>query len=466
MTSTSTSTKSYSRVVQTWLQIPTDYKETELENTLMSVMWNALDLNPKQIRKGGIGNGLVPDYLIYQDPTKPPVLVVEDKKRDPSLASAPDQNFVSLCKNHKLYKDAVGHPVSKGNNGIKQYLDKDKVSHEFLASYGLVFNGDFFQLWRRVDGLVFPLTPIQRVTKKSLPLLMQQLDYCLKHPQPALVSAIWNQKGGVAKTTNTINFAATLALEGKRVLLIDFDLQGDLTRWLGIHASQADDYLSSCRDLLDLNDLETVEKVLSQSIQSKSFPTSDKRNYDLAILPIDAKCLKKFRDDTELDKPAVVLRKLVGVLKKKYDYIFFDLAPTFDRLAQCVLFSCDTVLIPVDHGEKSLHHGIQVHQVAVPTIREARAKSERLHLGPWNLGIVFSNCPSDPSDALQKLIEKNLSNRGFSGKQYKQTLKAYAQTKVAEFKHTPVICWQSSPITKLYTELVKEVFINHNFTDH
>ncbi|MBD1860980.1 MULTISPECIES: ParA family protein [Trichocoleus] len=206
MTSTTTSTKSYNSVVKTWLQIPPNFAEGNLEALLMTVMWQALGLTVNQVKKNpSIGGGCIPDWLIYQDPSQPPVLVIEDKKRDPDLANASDSDFVELCKKDKLYKDAVGYPVAHGNNGIKQYLDKDKVSPKCLASYGLVFNGDFFQLWRRVDGLVFPLTPIQRVTKKSLPLLMQQLDYCLKHPQPALVSAIWNQKGGVAKTTNIIN---------------------------------------------------------------------------------------------------------------------------------------------------------------------------------------------------------------------------------------------------------------------
>ncbi|MBW4694384.1 MAG: ParA family protein [Lyngbya sp. HA4199-MV5] len=78
-----------------------------------------------------------------------------------------------------------------------------------------------------------PLTPIQKFTKANIPALMQQLEYCLKNPHTALVSAVWNQKGGVAKTTNIVNLGATLALEGKRVLLIDLDPQNDLTRGVG-----------------------------------------------------------------------------------------------------------------------------------------------------------------------------------------------------------------------------------------
>ncbi|HEY9748260.1 MAG TPA: ParA family protein [Allocoleopsis sp.] len=466
MTSTTTSTKSYSSVVKRWLEIPTSYLENDLEANLMVEMWRALGLHINQVKKNpSIGSGCIPDWLIYQDPSQPPVLVIEDKKRVKVLAEAPDDQFIDLCKKHSLYKDAVGYPVCNGNNGIKQYLDKDKVSPDYLASYGLVFNGDFFQLWRRVDGLVFPLTSIQRVMKKSLPLLMQQLAYCLKNPQPALVTAVWNQKGGVAKTTNAINVGATLALEGKKVLLIDLDPQNDLSRWLGIHPHS--DYLVPCIDEISLQKFDEAKNILSNAIQTRNFPTTGgNKNYDLSVLSTESKYLKKFRDSSDIAQPFVQFKRLVQILRKEYDYIFIDIAPTFDRLSEAVFRACDTVLIPVDYGEKSLHHGLQTHQALIPKLRESRSKYEHLHLGPWNLGIVFSNCPSDPGSALQGLIDESLKSKGFAGNKYQTHLRAYTQTKVAEFKRAPAICWQASPITKLYTQLTNEVFLNHNFTDH
>jgi hypothetical protein len=94
------------------------------------------------------------------------------------------------------------------------------------------------------------------------------------------------------------------------------------------------------------------------------------------------------------------------------------------------------------------------------------AKKERLHLGPWNLGIVFSNCPGDAGVVLEEHIKQVLEKSNFSGTQCKTRLSTFAQTKVAEFKHVPVICWQSSPITKLYTKLVDELFLTPNFIDH
>jgi hypothetical protein len=103
----------------------------------------------------------------------------------------------------------------------------------------------------------------------------------------------------------------------------------------------------------------------------------------------------------------------------------------------------------------------------IPKFREVRAaKKERLHFGPWNLGVVFSNCPADVGTVLEECIKQELSNKNFTGKQCATRLRTFAQAKVAEFKHVPVVSWQGSPITKLYANLAKEIFLDSNFTDH
>jgi hypothetical protein len=81
------------------------------------------------------------------------------------------------------------------------------------------------------------------------------------------------------------------------------------------------------------------------------------------------------------------------------------------------------------------------------------------------LGLVFSNCPPDRGKTLDDCIQGELTKRSFTGKQCITHLRSYAQTKVAEFKHVPVISWRKSPITQLYTKLANEVFLNHNFAD-
>jgi len=448
------------RIIDRWLQLPDQYSEADVSANLLMPLFEELGVRFRQRKiTPTVGQGLKPDLLVYGEIDRPPILVVELKKRVSALANASDEIFAAQVEQYALYRDAVGYT----DNGIKQYLDIDHVKPEFLASYGLVFNGDFFQLWRRVDGLIFPLTPIQRVTKASIPNLMQQLQYCLEAPVSALVTAVWNQKGGVAKTTNAISVAATLALAGKRVLLIDFDPQCDLSRSLLMESGS--DYLKDCLDFVQLQEFGKVKSALESVILSKSFATSDRQNFELSVLATSRTALESFRDNT-IVRPAPIFKGIIQALKPSYDYIFVDTSPTPDELTASLLYACDMLLIPSDlGGRKSLHHAVSVYHGTVPKMREIRAKREQLHLAPWNLGIVFSNCSAD-AGALEAMTHAELKQLNFTGRLCKTRIRSFAQTKAAEFKNVPVICWQNSPITKLYSDLVNEVFLFHNFTDH
>jgi chromosome partitioning protein len=344
-----------------------------------------------------------------------------------------------------------------------------KINPALLASYGLVFNGDFFQLWRRVDGLILPLTPIQRFTDVTIPKLLKQLEYCLYSPPKALVTAIWNRKGGVAKTTNTINLGSVLALEGKKVLLIDMDTQNDLTMALKLDPANYSTDLNQCINELHAGRPAAAKTILNKTIQTRNFLTSDKKNFDLHILPGHDKSQKDFRDDINYASGTrrKLFQKLIHLLVEDYDYIFIDVSPASDDLTICTLFACDTLLIPSDYSRKTLHHAVALYHKDLPTIRTNREKQNALHLGPWNLGIVFSNCPSGvtPTSKLEKCIQDELKVKGFTGKQCDTRLAIYAQTKLAEFQYRPVICWHKSQITQLYKDLANEVFLNHKFID-
>lgn len=471
----------YDSVIKAWKDNPVSCTEKDLEGFLLPSIYRALRLGPDRVKTTnlGKGSGLRPDGLIYQDLDKPPVLVLENKKRVPELANASDEEFVRLCLQEKsLYREALGYPDNNPkNNGIKQYLDNsnDKIQPDCLASYGLVFNGDFFQLFRRVDGLVLPLTALQRVTEATIPDLMRQLKYCLKNEPRGLVTAIWNRKGGVGKTTNTINAGAVLALAGKKVLLIDWDLQTDLTRgllpkWYKDKQKDEDNYFQLCINKLLSNSRDEAKQILEENIQTRTFSTTDKQDFTLHILPNYKKWLEDFKDNPTLGtkgQKRTSMQKLVRSLISDYDYIFIDASPASDVLAISMLLSVDTILIPSSFDSNSLYHAADLHNKDVRKVREQRAKKEKLNLGPWSLGIVYSNCQKEIKDdsELGQAIKGELAKKEFRGKICQTQLRAYDKVKTAAFKHAPVIRWQKSPITLLYNDLVNEVFLSHNFVD-
>jgi chromosome partitioning protein len=454
------------KIVDLWASLPTIYSEADLGANFMARLFDYLGLNHHQIKNTpGIGAGLRPDYLIYNDPDQPPILAIEIKKRESGLAAESDANFVATCQNHPLYKDAVGLSDRPNNNGIIQYLDIDNVKPSHLASYGLVFNGDFFQLWRRIDGLVIPMTTIRRVNKTSLPKLLKELAHCLQAPPSALVTAIWNSKGGVAKTTNTINVASCLALVGKRVLLIDLDPQNDLTSGIGLKANYAPDYFDRVYDQLQLQEVDRAKDILTKSIQTKSFATSDGQSFHLSLLSSSKDYLNNINDTIRAQKPHVIFNDILDLVRENYDYIFIDASPKSDKLAQCLLCTVDTILLPFDLGAKSLKHAIELSAKVIPTLQTMRDKADDFTVGPWNLGLLYSLCPTHIGVGIEKSIADVIEQQGFTGKQVNTRLINFAQTKQAEFQEKPVICWQNSQITKLFHKLTTEVFLGHNYTN-
>ncbi|MFM7577626.1 MAG: ParA family protein, partial [Microcystaceae cyanobacterium] len=299
----------YDSLIQIWQSLPSPHSENDLEANFVTPMLNLLGVTLHERVKNpslGTGAGLKPDYLIWPSgvdasqlatnpPDVPPILVIEDKKRDSHLTKVSDDDFVKECQVHPDYLSAT--QGGKAENGLKQYLDASNpnIDKNRLASYGLAFNGDFFQLWRRVDGVVFPLTPIQRMTPKTIPELMKQLEYVLKNPQPALVTAVWNRKGGVAKTTNTLNIGSTLALKGKKVLFVDLDTQTDLTRYFKIDPDKYQ-YLIECFHLVYDNKVKDGFNLARKNIVSHKRKNTKGELFSIDILPSNPKELIQFRD--------------------------------------------------------------------------------------------------------------------------------------------------------------------------
>ncbi len=453
-------------IIEKWQALDLDRSETELEEDLVKPILDNVGIEIYKTTKSNHislinGGSCKPDRQIFVTPDKPPILTIENKRRVSLLANASDSEFENLVLSHKLYQEAVEQ--------IKLYLNADEIPPDSLSKYGLVFNGDFFQFWRRIDALVLPLTPVKRVTAETIPNLMKLLQYILKNPRRALITGIWNQKGGVAKTTNTINVSGALAIQGKRVLLIDLDEQCDLTRGLGLNPANHSEWFIECANRLQAQEIEEAKIIIKRAIQKRIFPVGGQAPfpvespYALDILPNHDKALSLFRENNMFSINQIkIFQRLIEIVAPYYDYIFIDTSPTPDILTNCVLYSVDTVSIPVDYGKKSIHHAVRIYNL-LSKIRENRKKQDHLYWGPWNLGLVYSNCPPDAGTKLDQYMNNEFTAKGFQGIKCKTRIQSFAQTRIAEYKHVPVTCWVNSPVSKLYFDLINELFLRHNF---
>ncbi len=169
----------------------------------------------------------------------------------------------------------------------------------------------------------------------------------------AKVIAITNQKGGVGKSTTAINLASCLWEEGKKVLVIDIDPQGNTTSGLGI---EKDELKFSVYDLLIGN------CSIKDSIISMEYPNLDiiPSNIDLSGAEIE---LLEFEDKEQR------LKDSLSIVRDDYDYVYIDCPPSLSMLTINALCAADSLLIPLQCEYYALE-GLALLTNTISLIRE------------------------------------------------------------------------------------------------
>src|SRR5688572_2438686 len=146
------------------------------------------------------------------------------------------------------------------------------------------------------------------------------------------IVAVANQKGGVGKTTTALNVATSIALSGRRVLLVDVDPQGNLTSGLGLKGSRAE--TGTVYEAL-LTDQPASGFVLPTPVANLSLIPAD-RNLTGAEIEMVALAGREQR-----------LKQVLEPLRAQFEYIFIDCPPSLGLLTLNALVAADTVLIPL-----------------------------------------------------------------------------------------------------------------------
>jgi chromosome partitioning protein len=148
------------------------------------------------------------------------------------------------------------------------------------------------------------------------------------------VISVFNQKGGVGKTTTNVNLSAILAMKGKRVLSVDIDPQGNSTSGFGIDKNEVEFTIYDCL-FTDSDDSSEINAIVETDVENLHLIPS---NIDLAGAEIEL---------TKTEHRENTLKNFLGKIKKNYDFIFIDCPPSLGLLTINALTASDSVIIPI-----------------------------------------------------------------------------------------------------------------------
>jgi len=248
------------------------------------------------------------------------------------------------------------------------------------------------------------------------------------------ILAITNQKGGVGKTTTSVNLAASLADAGKRVLLVDLDPQGNATMGSGIDKRTVSNTV--------------YQVVLGLSTAEKVRVHSDTGGYDL--LPANRELAGAEVELVDLDHRETRLRSALEPVVAQYDFVLLDCPPALNMLTVNGLVAADAVMIPM----QCEYYALEGLSDLVNTIKRVRQ-----NLNPKLEIEGLLRTMYDPRNSLAQQVSSQLQSH-FGSKVYSTVIPRNVRLAEAPSFGTPAIvldraCKGSQAYLQLAGELIE-----------
>jgi len=371
-----------------------------------------------------------PDYTCWKTENKnePPLLVVEDKRVHPTEI--------------------------KG--AIEQVQEQMLITS---ATFGLATNGLEYQLWQRHEKICVPRTEVLPISLEKIESIIAFLKEIFKKPQTALTVMFWNEKGGIGKTTITANVAATLALKGKKVLMINLDFQGDLNVAFGFEPRLAYKPFVQLDQVLrnigagQPSEINKLIRTKRFEVQGSGFLRKKLIEGSIDIIPGDNNFENAFNNLAQ--RIDIVKLLLDEQAIYTYDYIFLDVAPSLRDLGLAGAIATDFLCPIVDNPSFAVDATLRV----LNAFEENTIFKELQVPAPIVNSIIFNprlQTKGTVKSAQAKIKEKL---KGLNINYKVHSLNNYVEIDNAAEAGLPVVLYRpGSKFAKTFDELVCSIF--------
>jgi chromosome partitioning protein len=249
------------------------------------------------------------------------------------------------------------------------------------------------------------------------------------------IMSVANQKGGVGKTTSSVNLSACLAYLGNKVLLVDIDPQGNATSGVGINKAD----MNQCIYNVLVEDLPAAEVCVPTSVEN------------LDIIPATIQLAGAEIELVPTISREIRLKKALDEIRDRYDYIIIDCPPSLGLLTLNALTASDTVLIPVQCEYYALEGLSQL-------LNTIRLVQKHLNRDLMIEGVLLTMLDARTNLGIQVIEEVK---KYFQDKVYNSIIPRNVRLGEAPSYGQPIITYDpKSKGAEVYLELAKEVMAN------